>query len=481
MKELKWIGIEKDYEKLKRAAGKLFKKGLFEKTLRLIYLLAGLMYTVNQKFYDDKLEEVLIEMGRNIAGERKPYQSKKNHVIFFDGFGNEDRGLMLIYVKALLELGYDISYITRYEKAETIPRLRGELGDRIIYLKQRKYLDQIKELISIIDECGAEHAFLYITPDDVVAVSAFSQYQGKIKRYLINLTDHAFWLGRNAADIFVEFRNYGADISFQERKINKEQLVVLPFYPQIPEVVFKGFPFDEKGKKVIYSGGFLYKTFGEGNLYYQIVEFILKADKDTIFYYTGAGDTTEINKLMVKYPQRVYYDVERSDFYEIMQRCYFYLSTYPYFGGMMTQYAVAAGKLPITLGGEEVIGEQTADGGKDIWYFKDADVLCQEIARLLENPRYLEEREKCVLKGISNPEVFRRQLQKIMTDSKSERPVEWEERNVEKMRRITLERMTKGEYNGLFCRKGVFFALPYVPIRFTKGLFYNIVRSGRKV
>ena len=82
-------------------------------------------------------------------------------------------------------------------------------------------------------------------------------------------------------------------------------------YPEINETTFKGYPFvDGDNRKFIFSGGSLYKTFSENDYYYKIIDYIMN-----------------------KYPNRVYYTHERPDFYEIIKRSYFYLSTYPVCGG----------------------------------------------------------------------------------------------------------------------------------------------------
>lgn len=52
-----------------------------------------------------------------------------------------------------------------------------------------------------------------------------------ITRYLINLQDQTFWLGGNAIDYSIEFRPFGASVSMERRGLKREQLLMLPFYP----------------------------------------------------------------------------------------------------------------------------------------------------------------------------------------------------------------------------------------------------------
>lgn len=120
--------------------------------------------------------------------------------------------------------------------------------------------------------------FFYSFPNDVVGVTSLNILEGKVTRYQINLTDHAFWLGARCIDKCIEFRDYGANVSAKYRGISKNIIAKLPFYPIVnKDISFQGFPFQiVKGQKVVFSGGALYKTFGGQNKYYDIIDNILK-------------------------------------------------------------------------------------------------------------------------------------------------------------------------------------------------------------
>ena len=75
--------------------------------------------------------------------------------------------------------------------------------------------------------------FFYSLPDDVVGTTVMHFYDGYLMRYQINLTDHAFWLGSYCIDKCIDFRNYGAKISYEYRKIDSKKIVIIPFYPSI--------------------------------------------------------------------------------------------------------------------------------------------------------------------------------------------------------------------------------------------------------
>lgn len=73
--------------------------------------------------------------------------------------------------------------------------------------------------------------------------------------------DHAFWLGRNAFDYCLEFRDFGANLSRQYRHIPIQKLLKQPYYPLAdPTIPYGGPPFERADGDVIFSGGTLYKT-----------------------------------------------------------------------------------------------------------------------------------------------------------------------------------------------------------------------------
>lgn len=77
------------------------------------------------------------------------------------------------------------------------------------------------------------------------------RYAGCMKRYQINLTDHAFWLGAHAFDYVLEFRDFGANVSRQYHHIAPHKILKQPYYPYIDRTLsFQGFPFENYGGRV---------------------------------------------------------------------------------------------------------------------------------------------------------------------------------------------------------------------------------------
>lgn len=334
--------------------------GKYEDALEHISLLSNQLYQANQYYADDYLEKALINIQRKLARHfchQDIRDAAQNMVLFYDGFGLESRGLAYIYLRALVNKGYNVVYVTSILARGRLSRFEKLLcagNHEMIYIDTSSNVAWYENLYKVIFQYKPAKAFLYTTPYDVAGIMVFNQLARQVERYQINLTDHAFWLGVNAFDYCLEFRDIGASLSVQERKIPREKLLRQPYYPNIDRnIPFQGFPFHKKtGDYVVFSGGFLYKTIDEELTYYHIVEYLLLKYPQIIFWYAGVGSEEQIQPmrdLAEKYPGRVYHTGERKDLFQVMKNVDMYISTYPMGGGLMSQYAALAGKPPLTI------------------------------------------------------------------------------------------------------------------------------------
>lgn len=415
---MKKNNINPTIEKIQRKLKKDFTHKKMNAVLAEVATLAEIYYEWNQFYYDDELERIYSFAARYmLKGFTKGWDNKKRIkkiILYCDTFGNDTRGLSLMYLKALLALNYKVIYVTRSDKRDSQPVLKKTLQEKDIIYKYMdftvSYVIQIKTLNDIIQRYRPDIAFLYTRPYDVAVFAVFSQYKGKIERYKINLTDHAFWLGKSSFDYCVEFRNYGASISYFKRKIEKKRLIALPYYPyQDKNIIFDGLPFDED-TKFVFSGGALYKTLGEGNKYYKMVEHILQVDNAIRFVYAGSGDDSQLRIISKRFPGRVVHIPERKDFIELIRRCVFYLNTYPTVGGQMMQYCALAGKLPITLRHNQASGGLLLNQKEIAIEFDSLEEIYAEIDRLLSDEHYRHEREKGLKGCVINESEFQKAL-----------------------------------------------------------------------
>ncbi len=416
---------EKVINRLKGIINKNLNNKNYETALAACSVCAEIMYMHNQTYVDEELEIFLQQIGNQIIKVNKQNEITKplaSHrtILFYDGFGLDTRGLALIFVKALVEIGYQVVYVTTEKAKENQPRIHEVTkGTNIkwIYIHMDQgYLSWINELNSLFEKFKPETAFFYTTPNDVAATVVFDSYAGQVKRYQIDLTDHAFWLGKYSFDYCIALRDLGAKIEFNYRKIPKEKIVMLPYYATVNyDEPFAGFPFSTEGKRVIFSGGSLYKTLGDKEKkYYKIVESILEKHEDIIFMYAGSGDDSQLNILKQKYNDRVFHVEERKDLYQVLKHCVLYLNTYPMFGGLMMNYAATAGKIPITLKHNHDADGLLFNQSKLKIEYEDMDTLLQDVDKLLENPEYLKEREALLNGSVITEEKFRRELEELI-------------------------------------------------------------------
>ncbi|MDY6368128.1 MAG: hypothetical protein SPL13_06415 [Clostridia bacterium] len=382
--------------KIEGKTEKYLKKGKFERAMDGISVSSCILYRTNQFVLDEKLESYILKTAERFEFSPKG-EPHKNKVLFYDGFGFDYRGLAGIYLKSLVKK-YDVIYCTLKRFKGCIPNILSVLGNsKVYYIDEKSYTQRVKDVSDIIKCENPEFLFIYVYPFDVATVTAFTAYKGTGKRFMINLTDHAFWIGNNSYDRLIEFRDYGAHISQTGRKVEPEKTVKVPMYPDVKkDVDFEGFPFDfdEKTQKFFFSGGGLYKTFGGDGLYYKTVKEILNACPDVVFWYAGEGDTSKIDELKKEFPKRVFYSTERKDLFALLKKCAFYLSTYPVCGNMMTQYAAAAGVVPLTLkNGND--GTGTLKNQSELGYeFDDVDELIDEAKKLVCDDKYRASKQK---------------------------------------------------------------------------------------
>lgn len=480
---------ERTIRKLNKITSECLKAGKLDCAMQAAEVSAEVLYSWNQRYSDPLLEKTLLDISDNLeASEVSDVPSDPGTVLFYDGFAFDTRGLALIYLKALCSLGYHVVYVTydldfsgnRTEQPEI---MKATCGSNIntVYLKNSSgYVEKAEEIFKLINKYGPIASFLYSFPFDICAACAFTRAEGLTKRYLINLTDNAFWAGLNSFDFCIEFRDYGAGISFYDRHIPAEKIKTLPFYPYTDESVeFQGYPFrfNEETQKLIFSGGALYKTISDDNAYYKLVEYILETDPETVFWYAGSGDKTRFTPLLKKYGGRIFITPERKDLLQVLKRCCFYLSTYPVSGGLMFQYTAKAGKLPLTLR-HDMCNEGFLIGQEELGIeFDSIGETEAEISRCLSDKNYREQKEQKLKEALVSEEQFTAQLGKLLSSGENSCPIIIKEQETEYFRDEYAKRWSVDSLVKFLVRK----KSKWLSLRFPGFLFlYFFNRIGRK-
>lgn len=425
------------YEKMKRKLYKSLKKNKIEITLQQLRVIADYLYETNISFFDDELENIINNIS-NQYFQAKDVDVVQERIMLYDYFSLDTRGLSLIYIDAIKRLNYELIYVCYEhncnEKSKRIIKsVQSYSSGKIVVIKKsNKLSEQITQFLNII---GTERPCKILAqshPSDVVGITVLSSFKTKIERYMINITDHAFWLGTKAVDYSIEFRDFGYLVSRDYRGFEEEQLMILPYYPRKSETPFAGFPFNINNKKLILSGGAVYKTKGSP-IFLEIIDYILSNYEETIFLYLGNDAESSFKAFIIEkhYEKRFFVLPERNDLDEVMKHCYFYLSTYPILGGLMYQYAVANNKIPLSLAFANLIEENSniarSNDLDDLFVtkntfnfvFEHKDSLLNEIDKLISDEQYCKQKSESISNLIIKEGVFSEELNNALLNHKT--------------------------------------------------------------
>ena len=467
--------IERIINQLKEAIAHEMDKGKYDHALGMISACAYLLYYANLYYVDRDLEDCLKLIAQKKLDCGQSLQYDKDTAIFYDGFGLNERGLGQIYLRALCRFK-KICYVTYDDRKAHIPDILKILRDagcsaRYISRHKASHLKECRELQDIVDSVRPGHFFFYTTPDDVVGTTVLYANVGRFIRYQINLTDHAFWLGAHCIDKCIEFRPYGAKVSAKYRDIDKDRIVMIPFYPIIhKDVGFEGFPFPvAESQKVIFSGGSLYKTLGKGNRYYHLIEYILIEYPEAIFWYAGSGDSTEMDKLMKRFPDRLYLTPERKDLYQVLRHCYFYLSTYPICGGLMFQYAARAERIPLTLRNGNITDDFLLEQDSLGIGFDDVDSVKSEIDHIMHDEEYVHEKGSRLKDVVISEEQFGSEIARLLNQEGGSFEAGFGPIDTTEFRKVYWDNLTEEKINEILARKDEAALCKYIPLRYGLG------------
>lgn len=437
--------------RLKTIAKKSAGRGDYNKALSALSACASVLYEYNQRYKDDEIEEMLLELGQLLVPVPEDFMPKDTHpvqtVLYYDGFGLDLRGLAASATQTIASLGYRLVYITKERARNDQPHIKQALKNfnvEYVYIDMDSdYVLWAQQLNRAIQEYAPQVAYFYSTPWDVSGAMVFNRYKGRVYRFLSNLTDHAFWIGLNAFDYCSAGRAMGAYLCIYERGIpieklynNKSTLLVNENAKEAP------LPFDTQKYRYVFSGGSLYKTLGDSEkLFYKIIEHMITHFSNVNFVYAGEGDRTEFEKLIQRYPDRVFLFHERDDYFQILLGSVFFLNTYPMFGGQMMRYAALAEKLPITL-------KHNDDGQGILMHqeeleieFESYDEVIEEIDRVLSDEEYRKEKEHKLHRAVVTKEQAARYYRQMIEERSSPLPVTVEQYDTTQFRNEYLNRL----------------------------------------
>lgn len=457
-----------DYKTIKNRVIRYFKNNEFEKCLATIESAVLLANSFNLFYVDEDIEGIICQIGEKYNISIPDRKDKEEQIIFFDSFGLDNRGLTQQYIRALIFHKIKFVYILAKDGSSNIgPNILEELNayenaEIIIISHKCTRLEKIAQLSKIIGDIAPTKIFTHRTPWDTVGNAVFSNIINikSVEVFHINLTDHAFWLGKNAAHYFIEFRSYGANISIDERKIEKEKLLLLPYYPIVSNIPFEGFPADIKNDSVIlFTGSTYYKMYGENGKFFSLVKKILDENQNTTLLIAGGGEKEPLVDFINTnhFQERILLLGDRRDINNVFKNIDIYLATYPITGGLMGQYAALNHKPIVAYTDPElscnIVEEFVATKDYKITYFDEQSYL-QEVKNLVSDVAYRNIVSEKVAKAIVTPETFNQNFYSVVFNKTLIQPFNVYSVNIDRFANIYLnvENNYVKSYDGILYR-----------------------------
>ena len=341
--------IISQYDIFKNTAKKYLKADDIETSVKYIELCARIGYKYNFRYADDELENYIQQISKLISIEKLNFENEQNKIVFYDSFAN-NRVLTQQYLRAIISWGSDILYITQQQtiNEDILDELSKYQKATILQISNLDtFKTKILNTVKTINTFKPTYAFLQFTPWDIIGICLWNLVDN-VERYLINLTDHAYWIGKGCSDYFLEFRKYGCVISSKYRNIPIGKLLLQPYYPIQNRIEFQGFPVEKGSNYFAFTGAHFNKLYGAGGLFLKLIKSILENNKNVILLLAGSGNDKPIKAFIKKYNlnNKLIILGDRKDIDQVMKHIDIYINSYPMMGGLMSQLA-AVNNIPI--------------------------------------------------------------------------------------------------------------------------------------
>lgn len=422
--------ITSAYTKIKRRAEKEFSRRDILSSLKDISLAAHVAYLFNFIFRDDELEQLISHISDKVINKRDIEvrgNKSSQRFVFIDSFGLPNKGLTQQYLRALILMNVPFLYVINGNADENNEIFQDvcsfPIGE-IFHVAGKNELEKIEKIYSKIENYQPNAVFFHISPWDVVATTVLYAIPDTIKKININLTDHAFWLGAGNFDYNLEFRDYGATISYEKRGFQKSQIIINPFYPIIPNSAFQGFPKESENKIILFSGGNYNKIYGEKGKFMFMMKEVLKQNPNAVILFAGTGiNRNPLEKFVKNYglENRLLLLGERKDIDKVFENCDIYLNTYPISGGLMSQYAAYYGKPIVSF-----LPEDNSNKIEKIIFvnsnqevkltFQELEEYYSQIHKLVNDIQYRKEIGNKIKEALTTKESFDRSVKEILTN-----------------------------------------------------------------
>lgn len=417
------------YNRYKKQVFEYWEHGDYERSLISLHACGELAYGyfTQDSFGDDELDEHLRKMGERLFTMPEFKKQDDKRVVFFDSFAYDNRGITEQYLDALHANHYQILFITTNGAFKPDSKLGSLLAyyedaQTLILKREDGLVSNGNKALAAMAEWGASKAFIHIGPYAELPIMLFSQLGARLHRYFINLTDHAWWLGRNCIDTNIEFRRFGISLSTEVRGIPMAKEAYLPYYPVSQAKAGDGsscLPDETKDKFVIVTGGTSYKFLDKDLTLLKLMMRVFRQDKNVTLVMIGTDRVGKIWKqkatelglgshivLMDSTPYLL----------SVFEEADLYLCSYPMTGGLMAQIA-AKQSLPVVSYSKA--GMYYNDLG-DICYndhfrmYEDGQQFCDLVHRLVTDSAFYQTYKSGFVYDDAEVDTFRNGLNAIL-------------------------------------------------------------------
>lgn len=422
--------VENIYGDLIRSAYKNYAKQRYHEALKDIIAASNWAYCFNHIYTDPSVENLVKLISESKVKGIEIKSPKGNRCVLIDSFLLDNRGLSQQYFRAMMALGMEILVVYTNRGGIVGKDLLKEIKEYnkatiLLFPKNIDAFEQTRMIVDHIEEFMPTHLFFHLTPWDVVALMASHAING-VKKYNINLTDHAYWMGASFIDYNLEFRPYGMTVSLEKRGLKKEQLLALPYYPVTPlSTEFCCFPDIPNDAVKVFTGGALYKILGKNGFFFHIMERILSISPSVYILVAGFDKEARFDKGIenIQGKERIVQIGVRKDIDEVFDHIDIYLSTYPMIGGLMTQYAAKHGK-PIVAYHDKGDAMNTVEEIVNYYQhefksFTDLDLMTAYAEKLIKDIKFRENEGRVLQKGMMNKERFNAEFSNIIQNHMS--------------------------------------------------------------
>ena len=340
--------IRQTYNKLKTKANSYLNKGNIHKALLYVHLASYTDHTFFLSYYDDELEEILKRVADRIdMSKNHNINLNKNRCVMLDSLARYRGGLAVQYINAIASSGWELLYVTCQEiNAPQRKELKDFLNNipSVTVLEVPKHLEGLAKLQYIYDgilSYSPSKLYCHLNAYDAYFSTIAYSLPDNIKKFMINITDHASQLGFCSCHYSFEFRELGCSISAKHRGFNIDRLLYLPFYPVLDNLPFKGLPSICQSKKIILSGGRYFKTVDAQDTFFKLIKKVTDIHTDTVVVFPGSEDDYLIREKIKIYnlEDKLILLGWRDDICELFRHADIFLNTFPHGGATLAQYA----------------------------------------------------------------------------------------------------------------------------------------------